>query len=106
MTMSDRLAAIIQLIADLDRSEMIRRLEHEHDAAQGRAGLRPTSGRRIRRRGPGRSAVQKAEARVMVERINTILYFLRFETPADGVSESDLALCHQLKDKLHSKGQW
>jgi hypothetical protein len=61
-------------------------------------------GTRAKRDSPARYRAD--EALSQVGRLGRIIYFLRFRTPATGITDDDLILCDMLAEKLRAKGQW
>jgi hypothetical protein len=87
-------------LAGLDRREIIRQLISADANAQRLA----KSGHRER---PGTLPQRRAEqARHDGERYGRIIYFLRFRSVAQGLTDADLKLCDLLAAKLTNKGQW
>jgi hypothetical protein len=90
----------IRSLAHLNRSEMIDRLIAADASANSIARAASWSKR-------GTAAYHQAEdAKLQVERLGRIIYFLRFRNIVEGCSAEDLMLCNLLAERLKGKGQW
>jgi hypothetical protein len=87
-------------LSDLDRVSLINELilmnaGYQH---QYRVGRRAQLGTIERYRGD--------EAQAHSQRLERIIYFLRFRIPAEYATAEDMKLCKELAEKLQAKGQW
>ena len=87
-------------LAGLDRREIIRQLI----SADANARRLAKSGHRERRGTPEQCRAE--QARYDSERYERIIYFLRFRSAAQGLTDADLKLCNFLAANLTNKGQW
>ena len=89
---------ILSLIDRRTRQGMIGALSREADAAAGIA-------RGIRKR-TGVEGDRRHDALSRVHRIGRILHFLYHEQDASDATDTDKALCTQIKERLAARGAW